>query len=448
LTENPSGAPVELSVHATEADEARAVASRIVEKVHEGEYSYGDIAVFCRVTALTRNFEQAFRAARIPYQVVGGVSFYERQEVKDVLAYLSLMVNPKDDIAFARVVNVPPRGVGATSMEKLQERASVLGIPLLAMARQAAAVPGLKDRAATSLRDFGLLIDELSALRERTAEEVMRKLLALSGYHDYLATEAKGSGEERLANIDELVSAAREFDREHPGASVIEFMEEVSLASAVDRMKDGAGSVTLMTLHAAKGLEFPVVFIVGLEQGLLPHSRSNEDDSELEEERRLFFVGITRAERELYLSHCRVREFRGSRQVTIPSRFLAELPDDALEVRDLSEGPAFGSFTPRPRRPEPLRSPANSRTAPAPWPGGFRITTAAALGGAPQPSGPPADLDTFRPGLSVIHPTYGIGRIVAIEGAGPDRKGRVAFTVGGERTFVLSKSPLRLVTGG
>jgi DNA helicase-2/ATP-dependent DNA helicase PcrA len=448
LTENPSGAPVELSVHATEADEARAVASRIVEKVQEGEYSYGDIAVFCRVTALTRNFEQAFRAARIPYQVVGGVSFYERQEVKDVLAYLSLMVNPKDDIAFARVVNVPPRGVGATSMEKLQERASALGIPLLAMARQAAAVPGLKDRAATALRDFGLLIDELTALRERTAEEVMRKLLALSGYHDYLATEAKGSGEERLANIDELVSAAREFDREHPGASVIEFMEEVSLASAVDRMKDGAGSVTLMTLHAAKGLEFPVVFIVGLEQGLLPHSRSNEDDSELEEERRLFFVGITRAERELYLSHCRVREFRGSRQVTIPSRFLAELPDDALEVRDLSEGPAFGSFAPRPRRPEPLPSPANTRTAPASWPGGFRITTAAALGGGPQPSGPPADLDTFRAGLSVIHPTYGIGRIVAIEGAGPDRKGRVAFTVGGERTFVLSKSPLRLVTGG
>ena len=452
LTENPTGAPVELTIHANEADEARAVASRIVEKVRDGDYTHGDVAVFCRVTALTRNFEQAFRAARIPYQVVGGMSFYERQEVKDVLAYLSLMTNPKDDVAFARVVNVPPRAVGATSMEKLQERASDLGIPLLAMAREAAVVPGLKDRAAASLRDFGLLIDELSALREQTAEVVMRKLLALTGYHDFLAAEGKGSGEDRLANIDELVSAAREFDREHPGASVIDFMEEVSLASAVDRMKDGTGSVTLMTLHAAKGLEFPLVFIVGLEQGLLPHSRSNEDDSQLEEERRLFFVGITRAERELYLSHCRVREFRGSRQATIPSRFLSELPEDAVEVRDLSDGPSFGSYDSMSRRARERPALAHPASRPAPAAtsasAGFRLTTAAALGGAPHASGPPADLSVFRPGVSVVHPSYGIGRIVAIDGAGPDRKGRVAFTVGGERTFVLAKSPLRPVTGG
>ncbi|MGE3820493.1 MAG: ATP-dependent helicase, partial [Isosphaeraceae bacterium] len=287
-TENPSGSPVELTIYPNEAEEARAVASRIVEKVREGEYGFRDVAVFCRVTALTRNFESAFRAAKIPYQVVGGLSFYERQEVKDVLAYLSLLSNPKDDVAFGRVVNVPPRGVGATTLEKLNERARALGIPLLAMAKQASSVPGLKDRAIAALRDFGLLIDELTALRDQTAEEVMRKLLALTGYHDHLAADAKGAGEDRLANLDELVSAAREFDREHPGASVIDFMEEVSLASAVDRWKDDGGSVTLMTLHAAKGLEFPLAFIVGLEQGLLPHSRSNESDAELEEERRLF----------------------------------------------------------------------------------------------------------------------------------------------------------------
>ena len=439
LTENPGGAPVELTIYGTEADEARGVASRIVEKVTEGEYTHGDVAVFCRVTALTRNFENAFRAARIPYQVVGGVSFYERQEVKDVLAYLSLMSNPKDDIAFARVVNVPPRGVGATSMEKLRERAEALGIPLLATAREAAAVPGLKDRAIAALRDFGLLIDELTALREHTAEEVMGKLLALSGYHDFLASDTKGQGEDRLANLDELVSAAREFDREHPGATALDFMEDVALASAVDRWKDEGGSVTLMTLHAAKGLEFPVVFIVGLEQGLLPHARSNEDDSELEEERRLLFVGITRAERELFLSHCRVREFRGQRQVTVPSRFLAELPEEAVTERDLSASSEFATLG-------PARPPAR------PWPsetlsgrdGGFRLTTAAALGGATSAS-PGANLDALRPGVNVIHPAYGIGRIVAIDGAGPDRKGRVAFTVGGERTFVLSKSPLRPV---
>ncbi|MHC5541961.1 ATP-dependent helicase, partial [Singulisphaera rosea] len=336
-TENPQGDPVSLTIFGNETDEARSVASKIDELVREGAYAYRDIAVFCRVTALTRNFELAFRSARVPYQVVGGLSFYERQEIKDVLAYLKLLANPKDDIAFLRVVNVPPRGVGKTTLDHLAERARALGLPLLAMARQGSAVPGLKDKAARNLRDFGLLMDELTALRDHSAEEVSRKILVLTGYRDHLAEDSKGGGEERLANIDELISAAREFDREHPGASVIDFMEEISLASAVDRWKDEEGAVTLMTLHAAKGLEFPVAFIVGLEQGILPHSRANDDVKELEEERRLLFVGITRAERELYLSHCRIREFRGQRLATIPSCFLGELPEDPMDVRDLSE---------------------------------------------------------------------------------------------------------------
>lgn len=437
LTDNPQGQPVELTIFPTESEEAQGVAAKIVEKVREGEYKFGDVAVFCRVTALTRKIEQSFRAAKIPYQVVGGMSFYERQEVKDVLAYISLMVNPKDDLAFLRVVNLPPRGLGETSLEKLAERARALDLPLLAMARQAAAVPGLKDRAVGAFRDFSMLMDELTAIRDHTAEEVLRKLQNLSGYRDHLKQDPKG-GDERLANVDELISAAREFDREHPGASVVDFVEEVSLSSAVDRWKDEGGSVTLMTMHAAKGLEFPVVFIVGLEQGLLPHSRANENEDELEEERRLLFVGITRAERELFLSYCRVREFRGSRQVTIPSQFLGELPEDAMEVRDLSNSSGFPTI-PSTRRFEPRPSFAPST--------GFRLTTAAALGGAGMTSGP-ADLNVFRPGLNVMHPTYGLGRIVAIEGAGADRKGRVAFTVGGERTFVLSKSPLKPLSGG
>ena len=438
-TDNPSGAPVELTIYPTEVDEARGVASKIVERVREGEYSYGDAAVFCRVTALTRKLEQSFREAKIPYQVIGGVSFYERQEVKDVLSYLSLMANPKDDLAFARVVNVPPRAVGATTMEKLSERARALGLPLLAMAREAANVPGLKDRAAASLRDFGLLMNELTALRDHTAHEVLTRLLALTGYHAYLVSEGKEKGEDRQANVDELVGAAREFDREHPGASILDFLEEISLASAVDRWKDESGAVALMTLHAAKGLEFPLVFIIGLEQGLLPHSRSNEDDGQLEEERRLLFVGITRAERELFLSHCRVREFRGSRQVTIPSRFLAELPEDALTVRDLSEGSYFSPSHSPPRRSEPRPSFPSS---------GFRLTTAAALAGGSAAPGPSDNLAAFQPGVAVMHPQYGLGRIVSIDGAGAERKGKVAFTLVGEKTFVLAKSPLRPVTRG
>jgi DNA helicase-2/ATP-dependent DNA helicase PcrA len=440
LTENPDGSSIDLTIYPNEADEARGVAGKIVELVHRGEFAFRDVAVFVRMTALTRVFEQAFRQAKIPYQVVGGVSYYERQEVKDVLAYLNLLANAKDDVSFGRVVNVPPRGIGKTTLEHLAARAEALNLPMLSMAREAANVPGIKEKAARSLRDFSLLIDELTALRDHSAEEVIRRLLELSGYRKALQSEGDGKGEERLANLDELISAARDFDREHPGGTVVEFLEEVSLSSAVDRWKDENGAVTLMTLHAAKGLEFPVVFIVALEQGLLPHSRANESDSEMEEERRLLFVGITRAERELYLSRSHVREFRGQRQMTIPSQFLAELPEDGLEVRDLTGGMGLPSYE-RSRRPDP-----SART------GGARFMTAADLmnrgvGQTPAPYIPPAisgdPLNAFQPGVSVVHPEYGIGRIVAIDGAGPNRKGRVAFTVGGERVFILAKCPLR-----
>lgn len=440
-TENPQGAPVELTIYQSETDEARAVAAKVGALVNEGEYTHRDIAVFSRVNALTRNFEKAFRACEIPYQIVGGFSFYERQEVKDVLAYLSLLANPKDDVAFLRVVNVPPRGIGKTSLDHLLERARTLGLPLLAMSRESEAVPGLKDKGARALRDFGLLVDELAALREQTAEEVTRKLLSLTGYHDYLEAEARRGGEERLANIDELVSAAREFDREHPGATVLDWLEEISLSSAVDRWKDETGAVTLMTLHAAKGLEFPVVFIVGLEQGILPHARSNDDLRDLEEERRLLFVGITRAERELYLSHCRVREFRGQNQYTIPSSFIDDLPREPLVVRDVSE-----SSSPVASAGSNGWRPTERRPSPSPTAGGFRLTTAAELAGVSTT--PLADeINALRPGMMVRHPEYGIGRIIAIEGAGPQRKGRVAFTLGGERTFVLAMSPLRPIGG-
>ncbi len=469
ITENPVGQPVELTVYGTEHDEANGVAGKIVSLVRQGEYAYKDVAIFTRVTALTRNLEQALRQSKVPYQIVGGVSFYERQEIKDVLSYLNLMANPKNDVAFGRVVNVPARGIGKTTLGKLAERADALSIPLLAMARQAANVPGIKDRAARSLRDFGLLMDELVALRDHAAEEVIRKLITLTGYRVSLAADP--GNEDRLANIDELVSAAREFDREHPGGSVVDFLEEISLASAVDRWKDDSGAVTLMTLHAAKGLEFPVAFIVGLEQGLLPHSRANESDDELEEERRLLFVGITRAERELYLSHCRIREFRGQRQATIPSCFLGELPEESMTLRDLTDGgmPQFGPSQWRtrgddddrgyrsmtsspPARTEPRRPEPANRT------GEFRLMTAADLANKgtvpklPAPSGTAAAADgdilaSLQPGATVMHPQYGIGRIVAVDGAGPNRKGRVNFTVGGERTFILAKSPLKPVKG-
>ena len=444
-TENPVGEPIELTIYSRESDEAEGVAARINSLVQEGEYSFADIAVFCRVTALTRPIEQAFRSARIPYQVVGGVAFYERQEIKDVLAYVNLMINPKDDMAFARVVNVPPRGVGKTSIDHLSTAAHQRGLPLLAMAREAGAIPAIKDKAGRGLEDFTRLVDELAALRERPAEEVIQQLLTRIDYREHLKAEKGDNGEDRLANLDELITAAREFDQVHAGASVEDFLAEITLASAIDRWDEDSGAVTLMTLHAAKGLEFPVVFIVALENGLLPHARAGENDNQIEEERRLFFVGITRARRELYLSRCVVRTFRGQQQATFPSKFLAELPEGPIVVRDLSGVGRSGFAGPFASGPRP---PYRQEHRPAAATRDFRLMTAADLANAsrgiiPREAPSHADLDRLKPGMRVVHPEYGLGQIVTIEGEGSGRKGRVAFAVGPARTFILAKSPLR-----
>jgi DNA helicase-2/ATP-dependent DNA helicase PcrA len=428
-TENPTGDPVVVTTYENESDEAQAVAATISGLVERDGLAFRDIAVFCRVTALTRVFETAFRAASIPYQVIGGLAFYERQEIKDVLSYLALALNPKDDLAFRRVVNVPPRGVGKTTLDHLAAAAEARGIPLLAMARQATSVPGVKDRAASALRDFAMLMDEILALKDHAAEEVLRRLLSLSGYHKHL--ESDPASEDRQANVDELVSAARQFDREHPGGTLTEFLESVSLASAVDRWRDEAGAVALMTMHAAKGLEFPAVFVVGLEQGILPHARAFEDSGELEEERRLLFVGITRAKRWLWLSRARVREFRGTRKVTVPSQFLSELPEDPIEWLDRT---GLSGFAPPP---PPRRVPAAATS----WPG--RLITAADLTSSPRSTADATRPDAFRAGMQVVHPEYGLGMLVAIDGLGANRKGRVRFALGGERTFVLARSNLR-----
>jgi DNA helicase-2/ATP-dependent DNA helicase PcrA len=449
LTENPMGSAVELTIYPRETDEAEGIAARISSLVREAEYGFKDVAVFCRVTALTRPFEQAFRAARIPYQVVGGVSFYERAEVKDVLAYLNLMVNPKDDNAFARAVNVPARGIGKTSIEHLTLAARERGIPLLAMAREARSLLAIKDKAAKGLEDFAHLMAGLSASAAGAAEDVVRNLINETGYRDFLKDDSRDNGEDRLANLDELITAARQFDEMNPGGAIHDFLSEITLASPVDRWDQETGAVTLMTLHAAKGLEFPVVFIAALEDGILPHARAHVDGNQLEEERRLLFVGITRARRELYLSRCIVRSFRGQQQATLASRFLDELPEGPIVVRDRS---GVGQSSHRNNR-EPVRW-TPPRNLPAPATGEFRLTTAGDLARAAQnplfPTAAPtiAELDSFRPGVSVLHPEYGLGKLVSVEGEGSGRKGRVAFAVGPARTFVLAKSPLRPLSRG
>jgi DNA helicase-2/ATP-dependent DNA helicase PcrA len=446
-TENPRGEPVELGLYQDETAEAESVAARISSLVREGSYRYSDIAVFYRVTALTRPFEQAFRALSIPYQIVGGFAFYERQEIKDVLSYLNLIANPKDDLALSRVVNVPPRGLGKTSMEHLALAARARGIPLLAMAKNAGSIPELKDKAIRAFEDFAAMIEELSAARPETCETAIERLMDRTGYRAHLAEESKGASDDRLRNLDELITAACQFDLNHPGSSIEDFLAEITLAAAIDRWDEDAGAVSLMTLHAAKGLEFPVVFIVALEEGLLPHIRAQNNRNELEEERRLFFVGITRARRELYLSRCLMRSIRGQIQTTIPSQFLAELPGESIVLRDQSGVGQTG---------------LGLGTSPGLWPAArseppahavrreSRLITAADLPGARGDQAAASslgqvNLDAFQVGASVLHPDYGLGKIAMIEGAGPNRKARITFSGGSARTFVLANSPLRLV---
>jgi DNA helicase-2/ATP-dependent DNA helicase PcrA len=363
-----------------------------------------------------------------------------------VLSYLNLLANPKDDLAFARVVNVPPRGIGKTSLDHLVRAAHEREVPLLAMAADAARAEGLKDKAVRGFQDFARLMEGLSALRDHPAEQVIRQLLDRTGYRRHLEEDSKDNGEDRLANLEELISAAREFDEDHAGGAIHDFLADVTLASPVDRWDQQEGAVTLMTLHAAKGLEFPVVFIVALEEGLLPHTRANTDEKELEEERRLLFVGLTRARRELYLSRCRVRSFRGQQQATVPSRFLEELPPEPIDFQDrsgveTSPGPGRwggGEWARRPRTPPPA----------APGTGSFRLTTAARLGGRAADARPGdlgLDPDALTVGATVVHPEFGLGKIASLDGAGPKRKATVAFTVGPPRTFVLALAPLRVV---
>jgi DNA helicase-2/ATP-dependent DNA helicase PcrA len=332
------------------------------------------------------------------------------------------------------------------SIDHLAAAARDRGIPLLAMARQAPLVPALKGKAAAAFVEFAQLMDELATLRDRGAAEVVSVLVAKTGYRKHLESSAKEKDEDRVANLDELVTAAREFDEQHAGASIADFLADITLASPIDRWDEDSGAVTLMTVHAAKGLEFPVVFIVALEQGILPHSRARDSDSETEEERRLLFVGITRARRRLYLSRCAVRTYQGKQQATMPSIFLDELPPEPIEVHDLtglssSYLPSYPSAGSRWAYRGGARPAAPARP--------FRMTTAAELaGGASERLGPiglpsPAELDALRPGVTVLHPEFGLGRIVAVEGEGTRRKGRVAFAFGAPRVFMLAQSPLR-----
>lgn len=337
-TENEEGVPVSLIESYNPEEEAQSVASEIEKLVIRGEASFKDCAVMYRVNAQSRALEETFMRYGLPYKLVGGTRFYQRQEVKDVVAYLRVIHNPQDNVSLLRIINVPGRGVGSSTMAKLQERARTLGSPLFQVIKQLTEDASANEtklfpaRTIHALSGFVDLVSRLAASsRELNLSGLLDKILEETGYRQYLLS--KEHGEDRWENIMELRSVAQEYDNLSPDEALASFLEKVSLVSDIDELDEKADAVTLITLHQAKGLEFPVVFIVGMEEGILPHRKSFDDPEELEEERRLCYVGVTRAQKRLYLLRSYRRSLFGSSTANPPSRFLEDIPPHLIEVK-------------------------------------------------------------------------------------------------------------------
>ena len=337
------GEPIRIRELDDEHTEARFIVGEIQRLVEEEELSRREIAVFYRTNAMSRVLEDALVRAEIPYQVIGGTKFYERAEIKDAIAYLSLLSNPQDIVSFSRIANSPRRGLGQTSLARVINHAQSVDVPVWDAAESPEQIPGLGSAAVKSLRRFMDTMGELRELRDRAVPvgDVLEALLAKSGYIEALEAERSFEAQGRIENLQELVEVAREFDaRAESGEDTLDvFLAQIALVADADSRREEDGLVTLMTLHNAKGLEYPVVFIVGCEDGVFPHSRSLEEGG-LEEERRLFYVGVTRAMRQLHLSYARRRAVFGAQAYGLRSRFLDEIP---RELTDSPERVAVGS---------------------------------------------------------------------------------------------------------
>ncbi|KHE93738.1 MAG: UvrD-helicase domain-containing protein [Candidatus Scalindua rubra] len=332
-TENSEGNKVRIIHCEDENVEAKEIAANISEFVRNGN-THSDIAVFYRTNAQSRVLETCMLREGIPYSIVGNVAFFKRKEIKDLLSYLKLCANPEDDLSFERIINVPARGIGATTIKRLREWAALNNANILEAISRVQEIKEIKGKSSKAVKDFQDIISGLHKIPTYPVMGFVKQVIEKIGYADYLVLSYEADSEERLENIEELVNAASEYDTKSPDGSLQGFLEEVSLIADIDKWDDAADTVTLMTLHAAKGLEFPVVFIAGLEEGLLPHSQSKDSDDDVEEERRLCYVGITRAQRDLFLVHTRYRAKYGQRSACIPSRFLSEIPVDFVEEID------------------------------------------------------------------------------------------------------------------
>ena len=409
-TANAEGAPVTLYEAFDGYEEARYAGEQI--RAHQaGGGRFGDVAVLYRTHAQSRQFEEMFLRLGIPYQIVGGVRFYERAEVKDLLAYLRLAFNPADEAGLRRVVNVPRRGIGDTTLRRLDAHARESGVTLWEAVRHAAraGVPGVTGAIRAGLTEFVDLVEDLAAFAaDHTARDVLLRGIDRTGYRRMLESEGTDEAYARLENLEELAAVAEEVEAMSGEGTLEAFLEHLALQTEADTFEERPDRVTLMTLHSAKGLEFPVVVLAGLEEGLFPHMRALEEDVDLAEERRLCYVGMTRARSRLLLTYARQRTTYGTTRPSLPSRFLAEIPAEAVERV------------------------STPRTETGDWPD--------------EDQRPVPDVDV---GDTVRHKTFGAGRVLEVDGEGP----RAIITVrfdgpAGTKRLALGYAPLERISAG
>jgi DNA helicase-2/ATP-dependent DNA helicase PcrA len=425
-SEAGDGELIEGYVADNEHDEAAWVAEQIDALTDEGKAQPKDIAVFYRTNNASRVFEEVFIRVGMPYKVVGGVRFYERREVRDALAYLKVIANPADVVSLRRVLNTPKRGIGERAEACVEQLADRDRIAFATALRRAADAPGLATRSLKAIEEFVALLEEFEQLVETGSgpAALLESVLDRTGYLAELEASTDPQDEGRVDNLNELISVAAEFEAATPGGTVTDFLEQVSLVADADQIPvtgEDAGVVTMMTLHTAKGLEFPVVFLTGLEDGVFPHLRALGDPRELEEERRLAYVGITRAQQRLFLSRATVRTSWGQPAYNPPSRFLDELPGDTVHWARMDPAPApstgYGS--------------AQARVA------ATGLATGGLRGGAGN-----RPVINVEVGDRVSHDAFGLGTVVEVTGAGEKAQATVDFGSGGSKRLVLRYAPL------
>lgn len=425
-TENPAGNKIIHYQAQTEHDEADYIAGVIYNRHEISHEPYGDMAILFRTNAQSRVLEEKLMRYAIPYIMVGGTKFYDRKEIKDVLAYLRLLYNPEDSLSLTRIINVPKRNIGATTMEHVAAYAEEQGISLFEALSSTDEIPVTK-RARTSLENFAAMIfDLLNDIEGKDVLSLIETVIKQTGYGDMLDKEAEHDpqGESRKENVGEFLSVAKDYMDSNPDGNLQDFLENVALVSDVDDFESSDSKVTLMTLHAAKGLEFPVVFLTGLDEGLFPHSRTLLDPAQVEEERRLAYVGITRAERQLYVTNAITRTMYGRISAYMPSRFLAEIPPQLME--DYHRKSAM----------------PQSRTTAVPGKQRVSILTKPVASSLPKKH---AVTDTFAKGDKVRHKIWGIGTVLDVIGEGPNMQMKIQFPTKGVRQVVVKYAPLEKI---